>query len=86
VDICPKFCFRMARFDEIEGDEGLSALIRSLYGTSLEEAEKLHRGTVMIKDESRCIQCGLCARRCPTGAITMEMYHRESTLYRKEER
>ena len=26
----------------------------------------------IIKDEARCIRCGLCAERCPTGAITME--------------
>jgi formate dehydrogenase major subunit len=81
VDICPKFCFRMARLDEIEGDERFSALVKTLYGISLKEMEKLNLATAMIKDESRCIQCGLCAKRCPTGAITMEMYHRESTLY-----
>ncbi len=84
VDICPKFCFRMARLDEIKGDEGFSVLVKSLYRISPEEAERLNLATVMIKDEQRCIQCGLCAKRCPTGAITMEMYHRKSTLYREE--
>ena len=86
VDICPKYCFRMARLDEIEGDEKLSALVESYQGVSLEEAEKRNLATVIFKDESRCIQCGLCAKRCPTGAITMEEYHRESILYREEER
>ena len=81
VDICPKFCLRMARLDEIEGDESLTALIRTLYGVSLEEVERLNLTTAMIKDETQCIHCGLCAKRCPTGAITMEEYHRESTLY-----
>jgi NADPH-dependent glutamate synthase beta subunit-like oxidoreductase/ferredoxin len=82
VDICPKYCFRMARLDEIEEDENLSRLVSSLYGVSFEEAERLNLATVIFKDESRCIQCGLCAKRCPTGTITMEEYHRESTLYR----
>ena len=82
VDICPKFCFRMARLDEIQADEKLSGYLKSLYGVTLEEAERLNLATVMTKDESRCIQCGLCAKRCPTNAITMEMYHRESRLYR----
>jgi len=84
VDICPKSCFRMARLNELEGDKPFSKLIESLYGASIEKAEKLNLATVMIKDESRCIQCGLCAKRCPTGAITLEEYHRETTLSREE--
>jgi formate dehydrogenase major subunit len=83
VDICPQYCFRMARLDEIEGNEDLASWVRSTYGASLEEAERDNVATTMIKDESRCIQCGLCAKRCPTGAITMEEYHRESKLLRK---
>jgi NADPH-dependent glutamate synthase beta subunit-like oxidoreductase len=84
VDICPKYCFRMARLDEIKGDETLSKLVESLYKVSLEEAQKLNLATVIFKDESRCIQCGLCVKRCPTGTITMEEYHRQSTFYRGE--
>ena len=86
VDICPKNCFRMARLDEIGGDERLSTLVESLYGVPLEEAEQSNVATAMIKDESRCIQCGLCVKRCPTGAIAMEEYHRESQWVREEER
>ena len=85
VDICPKSCFRMARLDEIEGDEKLSRLVQSLYNVSLGEAQKLNLASVIFKDESRCIQCGLCVKRCPTGTITMEEYHRESALYRGEQ-
>ena len=81
VDICPKSCFRMARLDEIKGDEHLSRLVSSLYNVSYEEAERLNLATVIFKDESRCIQCGLCIKRCPTGTITMEQYHRESAFY-----
>jgi ferredoxin len=74
----------MARLDEVQGDEKLSKSVKSLYGVPMEEAERLNLATVMIKDESRCIQCGLCAKRCPTGTITMEMYHRESSFYQEE--
>jgi len=84
IDICPKSCFRMARLDEIEGGEKLSKLIQSLYKVSLEEAQERNVASVIFKEESRCIQCGLCAKRCPTGTITMEEYHRESMLYRRE--
>jgi len=37
-------------------------------------------GSVMIKDEDRCIRCGLCAMRCPVGCITMESYSTSETL------
>jgi formate dehydrogenase (NADP+) beta subunit len=84
VDICPKSCFRLANLNEIERDESLSRLVKSLYGVSYEEAEKLNLATVIFKDETRCIQCGLCVKRCPTGTITMEEYHREARLLRKE--
>jgi NAD-dependent dihydropyrimidine dehydrogenase PreA subunit len=30
--------------------------------------------SAIIKDEERCIRCGLCAQRCPTTAITMEQF------------
>lgn len=81
VDICPKSCLRLARLDEVEGDEKFLNLIESLYQLPFEEVEKKNLATLMIKDESRCIQCGLCGKRCPTGAITMEEYHRESSFY-----
>jgi len=31
-------------------------------------------GSAIIKDEDRCIRCGLCAKRCPVNAITMERF------------
>jgi Fe-S-cluster-containing hydrogenase component 2 len=35
-------------------------------------------GAAMIKDEARCIRCGLCALRCPVGEISMEAFHFKS--------
>jgi ferredoxin len=29
---------------------------------------------MMVKDETICIRCGLCAARCPVHTITMEAF------------
>ncbi len=69
VDICPQQCLSFVPFSDvtIEGVEDMSAFARSL---------ELNPGnedvTVMLKDDHACIRCGLCASRCPTGALAME--------------
>lgn len=38
-------------------------------------------GAALIKDESTCIRCGLCARRCPVTCITMQgWYERDERM------
>lgn len=79
VDVCPFYCLKMVRVGEIEGEKELGKLIETKFGVTLEEFQKvtddlkyLQEGTAMIKDETLCIRCGLCAKYCPTGAITLE--------------
>jgi ferredoxin len=46
------------------------------------------QGSVMVKDETICIRCGLCAERCPVKTITMEafeVFDREPNLVQIEE-
>lgn len=88
VDVCPQYCLMMVKLDEIEGDENLQQLVESLFGVSLEKIQEekgdlSELGTVMIKDESKCLQCGLCVQRCPTGAVSMEQFHRGTTFYQE---
>ena len=68
ADVCPENCLRLVDVLAIRGDERLQAALLARYGRVPGPAEQ----SAIIKDETRCIRCGLCAARCPTGAITME--------------
>ena len=68
ADICPEFCLQLVDVADLRGDEKLQAAFVARYGRVPGRGEQ----GAIIKDETRCIRCGLCAKRCPSGAITME--------------
>ena len=68
ADICPEYCLRLVDAVDLRGNENLQSAVLSRYGAMPGRGEQ----GAIIKDETRCIRCGLCAARCPTGAITME--------------
>jgi formate dehydrogenase (NADP+) beta subunit len=72
VDVCPEYCFRIVDVVNLRGDETLTAAITARYGSKPSSG----MAAAIIKDETACIRCGLCAARCPTGAITMERVER----------
>ena len=82
VDVCPEYCFELVPLNRIEFDSTALDEITNhpesydfvLDGVQPEEFGSI-TGTAMIKDETRCIRCGLCALRCPANTITMEAYH-----------
>lgn len=82
VDICPEDCLKLVPLEQIELTLEVIEHIqqnKQLYRVELDDvaAEELGviTGSAMIKDEKRCIRCGLCAERCPVQVITMEAYH-----------
>ena len=68
VDVCPTACLKLVSLDRIQSTPELASLLRSL---ALDAEPEL---SAILKDEDRCIRCGLCAERCPTTAITMERF------------
>ncbi len=81
VDVCPESCLSLVPLQSVEFPSGVVAHIEGhfdlydleLYDVAPDQLETT-AGSVMLKDETRCIRCGLCAARCPVNTITMEAY------------
>ena len=66
MEICPEACLVLVPVSQLHGQPALGALVSAMGADSGMSA--------IVKDEARCIRCGLCAVRCPTAAITMERF------------
>jgi NADPH-dependent glutamate synthase beta subunit-like oxidoreductase len=68
VDVCPEYCLAFVPLEDVElPDDERDAVMARAEGRGLPL-------TALLKDDDRCIRCGLCAIRCPTGAMTMERF------------
>lgn len=81
VDVCPENCLQLIPISPLEipaeTKSQLAAeapfhegMLQHLKADDLPATE----GAVMLKDETICIRCGLCAERCPAHTITMESF------------
>jgi ferredoxin len=68
VDICPEYCLFIVPFEELDLPDAEKQLMAE---RAQESGMPL---AAMIKDDEKCIRCGLCAIRCPTDAMTMEKF------------
>lgn len=71
VDVCPERCLKLVPLEEIELQGRAENELFEFYGFDGEGPQPL---SAMIKDEDKCIRCGLCAIRCPTNAMTLEVF------------
>jgi formate dehydrogenase beta subunit len=95
VDVCPENCLQLVPLSQFAiSDETRQQLAATSDSRGLEllrlSPEELSsaEGSVMVKDETICIRCGLCAERCPVKTITMEafeVFDREPKLVQIEE-
>ncbi|HEY2119477.1 MAG TPA: FAD-dependent oxidoreductase [Candidatus Acidoferrum sp.] len=81
VDVCPENCLSLVPLKDFaftEEEKERLAKEKDLRPIDLqhvlpEELNKIN-GSVMVKDETVCIRCGLCAERCPAHTISMESF------------
>lgn len=86
VDVCPWDCLKIVRIDQMSGDGTLQQVVEKQLGAppAAWESESVPSVAAMLKDDESCTRCALCAKRCPTGAITMEAFRfAESLGYKK---
>lgn len=79
VDVCPCNCLKLIPIPKLNldlGEGNLRAAVDNFYGVDsaqLSDEDLATMGSAMLKDEDLCIRCGLCAEKCPTQAVTMDV-------------
>jgi formate dehydrogenase beta subunit len=78
--VCPENLIRLVPLSQLVADDSFLASAAAEFGVNGDELRALTPedldalGGVMMKDETTCIRCAMCATRCPTHAITMKHF------------
>lgn len=84
ADVCPQSCIELISLKRLVSEpETMERLEKSedfLLGRGVAATGEEFEGAVMIKDETICIRCGLCAKRCPVDCIKMEGFEMEEKV------
>lgn len=74
ADVCPEQCIELTAVVRVaEASAEATAILPNGAPAAIVQAPN---GALLLKDETACIRCGLCARRCPTACITMQAVYR----------
>ncbi len=80
VDVCPENLIKLVGISTLPDYDAHERLVQAGADISLAEyqamsaEDKDELGGLMLKDESTCIRCAMCASRCPTHAILMKRF------------
>jgi len=80
VDVCPENLIKLVGLNQVRSDNYLMQIASDSLGITEEHLavysneELAEMGGIMMKDESTCIRCAMCASRCPTHAIQMKRF------------
>lgn len=80
VDVCPENLIKLVGISSLSDHDAHARLQQAGADLSLADyqamspQDKDELGGVMLKDESTCIRCAMCASRCPTHAILMKRF------------
>ena len=76
VDVCPESLIRLVGLSKlIEDAQWMERAVAEFGDISAYRPDELDQmAGAMMKDETTCIRCGMCASRCPTAAILMKEF------------
>jgi NADPH-dependent glutamate synthase beta subunit-like oxidoreductase len=80
VDVCPMDIIKLVGLSTLAANQEWQRLLCAEWQMAPEALKAMPAddldamGAVMLKDETTCIRCAMCASRCPTHAITMQRF------------